>query len=512
VKCSTIFAAGLSVLVGLAAVSAAQEIMPTPTPTPNPVPVNVTPPASRVSASTHDGNLPGNTVDGSLSTRWSGYGNGAWLELDLGATLRIFDIQVAVYKGDTRQNIFDLLVSTDRASWRPVFIGRSSGTTTALERHRFSLQDARYVRYVGHGHVTNAGVAGAFNSVTEVAVFSNQTTTIAAPTNLRATPIYDAGAIQLQWTAGGDATHQIFRSTTPGGPYTWIRAVQGTQHADWGLQDGVQYCYVVSAGANAGTQHSRYSNESCARASVLPTPPPPRPDPPTNLTAQHGAVGCDGFVSQPLRLSWTAGARSTSFNVYKNTGAGSYTRIANVTAPHYEHFTMTSGYWTVRGVNASGESDPSNEVFGTFAVPGCPVPPEITPPPSAATASTNDGNVAGNAVDNNPTTRWSGFGDGAWLELDLGRIARVTHFRVSVYRGNERRNRFEIQVRSDLASTWTTVWNGQTSGLTTGFETFDLAGDPQARYVRYLGHGNVSTTTGAIGGWNSVNEIELFGY
>jgi hypothetical protein len=67
-------------------------------------------------------------------------------------------------------------------------------------------------------------------------------------------------------------------------------------------------------------------------------------------------------------------------------------------------------------------------------------------------------------------------------------------------------------VRSDLASTWTTVWSGQTSGLSTGFEQFDLPGDPQARYVRYLGHGNVSTTTGAVGGWNSVNEIELFGF
>jgi hypothetical protein len=190
---------------------------------------------------------------------------------------------------------------------------------------------------------------------------------------------------------------------------------------------------VVSAGANAGVQHSRYSNESCARASVLPTPPPPRPDPPTNLTAQHGALGCDGYVSSPLRLSWTAGARSVSFNVYKAGQAGGpYTKIANVATTQYEHLTMASGFWTVKGVNSSGESDPSNEVFGTFMVPGCPVPPEITPPPAGATASTNDGNVAGNAVDNNITTRWSGFGDGAWLELDLGRIARVSHFRVAV--------------------------------------------------------------------------------
>ena len=45
---------------------------------------------------------------------------------------------------------------------------------------------------------------------------------------------------------------------------------------------------------------------------------------------------------------------------------------------------------------------------------------EITPAASAVTASTNDGNVPGNTVDNNLATRWSANGDGQWLQLDLG--------------------------------------------------------------------------------------------
>jgi hypothetical protein len=511
VKRSTIVAAGLSVFcVGLAVTAAAQEIMPTPTPTP--VGEVVTPPASRVTASTHDGNVPGNTVDGNLGTRWSGRGDGAWIEYDLGATTRLFEVQVAVYKGDTRRNRFELVLSTNRTTWRTVFSGQSSGATTSLERYRFTLQDARYVRYVGHGHVTNTGVASDMNSLTEVVIVSNQTRNIVAPAALQVSPIYDAGAIMLRWTAGGITRHNVFRSTTPTGPYTHIISIDGTQYTDWGLQNNVRYCYVVSSGNGAFFQHSRYSNEGCATASVLPTPPPPRPDPPTNLTAQHGAVGCDGFVTVPLRLSWTAGARSTSFNVYRGSAAvGPFTKITNVTTTQYAHNAMTSGWWVVTGVNGAGESDHSNVVFGTFAVPGCPQPPKIMVPASAVTVSTHDGNVGPNAVDNNLSTRWSGYGDGATLQIDLGGVRTVTHFRISVYRGDERRNRFDIQISNDPAAGWATVWSGESSGTTTGLQTIDLV-DSNTRFIRYLGHGNVSVNTGALNGWNSVNELELYGY
>src|SRR5262245_54669156 len=67
---------------------------------------------------------------------------------------------------------------------------------------------------------------------------------------------------------------------------------------------------------------------------------------------------------------------------------------------------------------------------------------EITPPASAVTASTNDGNLPGNAVDNNLTTRWSGNGDGAWLQLDLGSVRPVGHVQIAFFNGNLRRSRF----------------------------------------------------------------------
>ncbi|MFI7065490.1 polysaccharide lyase family 7 protein [Kribbella sp. NPDC050124] len=58
----------------------------------------ITPAAGAVRASTSDDNLPGNAVDDDLETRWSGNGDGAWLELDLGAPTTV--AAIATYSRD----------------------------------------------------------------------------------------------------------------------------------------------------------------------------------------------------------------------------------------------------------------------------------------------------------------------------------------------------------------------------------------------------------------------------
>jgi hypothetical protein len=150
--------------------------VPTATPTPTPtVPtggdVEVTPSASGVSASTNDGNVPGNTVDNNLTTRWSAIGDGQWLKFDLGATLNVTRVKVAVYNGNTRQNRFDLQTSTDDTNWTTVLGGlSSSGTTTQEEPYDVPVTGARWVRYLGHGSSDPAKLTT--NSVTEVSIFA----------------------------------------------------------------------------------------------------------------------------------------------------------------------------------------------------------------------------------------------------------------------------------------------------------------------------------------------------
>ena len=75
---------------------------------------------------------------------------------------------LAVYKGDTRRNMFDLQLSRDGASWTTVLTrAQTSGTTLNEELFDFDDDSARYVRYVGHG-----STAGDWNSLTEVSLFA----------------------------------------------------------------------------------------------------------------------------------------------------------------------------------------------------------------------------------------------------------------------------------------------------------------------------------------------------
>ncbi|MBI3896987.1 MAG: discoidin domain-containing protein [Gammaproteobacteria bacterium] len=130
-----------------------------------------------------------------------------------------------------------------------------------------------------------------------------------------------------------------------------------------------------------------------------------------------------------------------------------------------------------------------------FAADGLPV--------RAVTASSNDGNVPANTLDNNLTTRWAAGGDGQWIRFDLGAIKTINAVAIGFYKGTERQARFDLRVSSN-GSIWTTVFSGQSGGQTLAQERFEFA-FVQARYVRYVGHGNTSNN------WNSLTEVDIYG-
>ena len=156
----------------------APRVTPTPTPTPSSGYVEVTPGSSAVTASANDGNLPGNTVDNSLSSRWSANGDGQWIRYDLGTSRTVGYVRIAFYSGNLRQSRFDLQTSADAVSWSNALTGAlSSGTSTQEQTFDFSDRSARYVRYLGHGNTVNA-----WNSLTEVSIFATSGGTSPTPT------------------------------------------------------------------------------------------------------------------------------------------------------------------------------------------------------------------------------------------------------------------------------------------------------------------------------------------
>lgn len=136
-----------------------------------------------------------------------------------------------------------------------------------------------------------------------------------------------------------------------------------------------------------------------------------------------------------------------------------------------------------------------------------PVPiAELKPTAVTSSADENSTNVAANVADKNLGTRWAAYGDGQWVRYDLGAKKLVAYARIAWPYGNERNDRFEIQV-SDDGTTWKSVFNGQSDGTTTLHQVHDFA-DTEARYVRVLGHGN---TKAGVELWNSISELELYG-
>ncbi|MHA6483433.1 CBM96 family carbohydrate-binding protein [Paenibacillus sp. strain BS8-2] len=132
-----------------------------------------------VTANGSDGNAPENTLDGSLSTRWSAmYENNTpqWIRYYLGETPRtIEEVGIAFFNGHTRQTIFDIETSLDGVHYSKVYSGRSGGATSELETFTLNANindpdhiqppSAKYIRIVGYGNTANG-----WNSITEVQI------------------------------------------------------------------------------------------------------------------------------------------------------------------------------------------------------------------------------------------------------------------------------------------------------------------------------------------------------
>ncbi len=128
-------------------------------------------------------------------------------------------------------------------------------------------------------------------------------------------------------------------------------------------------------------------------------------------------------------------------------------------------------------------------------------------PPQSIIASGDDGNGPANVDDGHLGTRWSAHGDGQWVELDFGRDHLVHDVAVAFFRGNRRTASFDVQLRADGESAYTTsLANAMSNGATTHLESFRLPETQRARYVRLVGHGNSRNL------WNSLTEIKIFGW
>ncbi len=184
-----------------------------------------------------------------------------------------------------------------------------------------------------------------------------------APTNLSATP--GNAQVGLSWNAVGGATsYQVFRSTTSNTFGTTPLATPTTTTlTDTGLTNGTTYYYVVKATNASGT--------SSASAQVSATPVA-APVAPTGLSATPG--------NAQVALSWNATPGATGYELFRSATSNTYSSTPLVTMASVTTYTdsgLSNGtlyYYTLKAVNAGGESASSTEVSATpLAAPSSPV-------------------------------------------------------------------------------------------------------------------------------------------
>ncbi len=132
--------------------------------------------ASSVISNGHDGNVPANTMDSNLGTRWSRSGRGSWVDYDLGSLKQVSGVSVAWHQGNTRANEFFVSVSPDGYTYTQVFTGKSSGTTAAAETYSFPTVNTRRVRITFLSNTVNE-----WASIAEARACASATTTTPAP-------------------------------------------------------------------------------------------------------------------------------------------------------------------------------------------------------------------------------------------------------------------------------------------------------------------------------------------
>jgi len=119
----------------------------------------------------NDGNIPTNTIDNDLGTRWSNLGIGSWIVYDLGGQRDLCNVDIAWYTGDRRTNSFVISASSDGSTYTNIYTGSSSGTTLLPEKYDLPDVNARYVRITVNGNTQND-----WASITEVDIYGDSTT------------------------------------------------------------------------------------------------------------------------------------------------------------------------------------------------------------------------------------------------------------------------------------------------------------------------------------------------
>ena len=108
-------------------------------------------------------NVPENTLDGDLGTRWAAEGE-QWIKYTFANPREISSVWIAFWKSDTRSTVFKLEISEDGENFETVFDGTQTNQEDTLAEYKLPQPTTvKAVRISGSGNTSNA-----WNSILEV--------------------------------------------------------------------------------------------------------------------------------------------------------------------------------------------------------------------------------------------------------------------------------------------------------------------------------------------------------
>ncbi|MBR1929893.1 MAG: discoidin domain-containing protein [Lachnospiraceae bacterium] len=434
-----------------------------------------------ITASTElGGNVAANAVDCNEGSRWESVHNqedAEWLAVDLGGTYIIDSFKVIWENAAAKE--YQIQVSNDGENWTDVYTvtdGRNAETRTGS----FDAVSARFVRL--YGTVKTMAIYG--YSLYEWEVYGVEQEQDTPPTEqpgeeeaeLPVITEHSNVAAGKVISASTELGGNVAANAIDGNTASRWESVQGKEDAEWieinlGGMYAIDSFKAVWENAAAKEYQIQVSTDGSSWKSVY-----------TVTDGKSGETRSESFdavLASYIRLYGTVKTMPVyGYSLYE---LEIYGEKQNTGAEHSNPGEDTQ----------PGEDTSTKEHFNVAAG-------------KTITASTElGGNVAANAVDGNPTSRWEsvqGKEDAEWLLIDLGDTYTVDSFKLTWE--NASAAKYTIEVSAD-GNEWKTVYavNNGVSGETRE-DSFAAA---SARYVRLNG----TSKTMAIYGY-SLYEFEVY--
>jgi len=105
-----------------------------------------------VDASSNDGNVPENVLDGDMKSRWSASGEQS-IVLSFDRPVFVYEVGIAFFKGNERKALFDILVKTQDGLWEEILVDGNSAKGNGIESYDIMAGNVVAVKIVGYGSV-----------------------------------------------------------------------------------------------------------------------------------------------------------------------------------------------------------------------------------------------------------------------------------------------------------------------------------------------------------------------